>query len=247
MNLRYGSFPFYLQMLGGAAHGALLMNSNGMDVTYSSSSEVGTNGSGSGSDKITFKTIGGLMDLYVFTGPTPESVVAQYQSVIGRPALMPYWSLGFHNCRYGYSSLAQVEEVVANYSAAGIPLDTQWVDIDYMDAYRDFSTDPVDFATDDLRAFVEALHTGGQHLVPIVDPGIMVTAGYTAYEEGMAADVFIRDIKGGYYLGQVWPGPTYFPDFLHPNAQNYWTDQLREFYKQVPIDGVWIDMNEVSK
>ena len=47
----------------------------------------------------------------------------------------------------------------------------------------------------------------------------MVHAGYDAYEKGLKEDLFIKDIKGNYYLGQVWPGPTYFPDFLHPSAQ----------------------------
>lgn len=78
----YGSFPFYLQMLKGSAHGAMLLNSNGMDVTLQD-------------DSLTFKTIGGIVDLYIFTGPTPAKVVEQYTAVVGRPAMMPYWSLGF--------------------------------------------------------------------------------------------------------------------------------------------------------
>jgi alpha-glucosidase (family GH31 glycosyl hydrolase) len=232
----YGAFPYYLQMVGGKAHGVMLMNSNGMDVTI-----TGDN------DKITFKTIGGIVDLYVFIGPSPNEVVSQYTGVVGRPAMMPYWSLGFHNCKYGYTSIQQVEQVVANYSAAGIPLDTQWVDIDYMDVYKDFTTDPLAFPQSEVASFVNQLHSNGQHFVPIIDPGIMAESGYDAYEEGLKSDIFIKDVSNGNYLGQVWPGPTHFPDFFNPNTQSYWTNQLKNFYNIVPVDGLWIDMNEISK
>jgi alpha-glucosidase (family GH31 glycosyl hydrolase) len=76
--------------------------------------------------------------------------------------------------------------------------------------------------------------------------GIMVYSAYDAYQQGVKDDLFIKDISGGYYLGQVWPGPTYFPDFFHPKSQDYWTDQLKTFHDNVvAVDGLWIDMNEV--
>ncbi len=202
----YGSYPYYLQMIDGVAHGAMLLNSNGMDVNLQDTS-------------LTFRTNGGIFDLYVFNGPTPADVVRQYTQIVGRPTMMPYWSLGFHNCKYGYTSVYQVEQVVANYSAANIPLDTQWMDIDYMEDFRDFTLDAKNFPPAEVSTFVEQLHKNGQHFVPIIDPGIMVYSGYEAYERGIKEELFIKDVKGNFYLGQVWPGPTYFPDFFHPNSQ----------------------------
>lgn len=187
----YGSFPYYLQVANGQAHGAMLMNSNGMDVTLQSTS-------------LTFKTNGGIMDLYVFNGPTPEAVVQQYTKIVGRPTMFPYWSLGFHNCKYGYTSVYEVEDVVSKYAQANIPLDTQWMDIDYMQNYRDFTYDAQQFPAAEVKSFVDKLHSNGQHFVPIVDPGIMVYPGYEAYERGVKEDLFIKDIKGNNFLGQVW-------------------------------------------
>lgn len=229
----YGSYPYYLQMVNGQAHGVMLMNSNGMDVTLQQSS-------------LAFKTTGGIVDLYVFNGPTPGDVVRQYTGVVGRPTMFPYWSYGFHNCKYGYTSVYEVEEVVANYSKANIPLDTQWMDIDYMQNFRDFTFDSKQFPTAEVKSFVDRLHDNGQHFVPIVDPGIMVYPGYEAYERGVQENLFIKDIQGNNHLSQVWPGPTHMPDFFHPKAQAYWTDQLKAFHDLAPVDGIWIDMNEIS-
>ena len=49
--------------------------------------------------------------------------------------------------------------------------------------------------------------------------------------------------------GAVWPGPTVWPDWFNPQAQDYWNNQFAQFFSPgngVDIDGLWIDMNEGS-
>ena len=47
-------------------------------------------------------------------------------------------------------------------------------------------------------------------------------------------------------LSKQWAGPVFVPDFLHPNASNYWYAMLKQFHDEYVFDGIWIDMNEVS-
>jgi alpha-glucosidase len=106
----------------------------------------------------------------------------------------------------GYPNISNVAEVVANYSAFDIPLEAQWLDIDYMKAYLDFTVDPINFPLSDMQSFVSQLHSNNQRFVPIIDPAIYVLDNtYEAYTTGVADEVFVKDYTGTKeYLGQVF-------------------------------------------
>ncbi|XP_078445972.1 alpha-xylosidase 1 [Wolffia australiana] len=231
----YGSHPFYMDLRGSTdptAHGVLLLNSNGMDVFYRGTS-------------LTYKVIGGVFDFYFFSGESPLAVVDQYTALIGRPAPIPYWAFGFHQCRWGYRNVSVVEKVVEGYQKAAIPLDVIWNDDDHMDNAKDFTLDPVNYPRGKLLAFLDRIHDQGMKYIVLIDPGIAVDQSYGVFKRAMAGDVFIK-YKGRPFLAQVWPGPVYFPDFLNPAGVAWWAAEVARFRELVPVDGLWIDMNEVS-
>eukprot|EP00884_Botryococcus_braunii_P005570 jgi/Botrbrau1/15013/Bobra.0018s0111.1 len=230
----YGSHPVLLEIRpDGRSQGLLLLSSNAMDAVLGPSS-------------VSFRVVGGVLDLFIFVGPSPAAVMEQLTRVVGRPALPPLWALGFHQCKWGYRSVMEVRSVVERYKNSSIPLDVMWTDIDYMDGFRIFTLNPKTFDVGDMRDLISMLHSRGQHWVPIVDPGVKIDKGYEVYEDGLARNVFLKDIRGDPYVGMVWPGAVHFPDFLNPDTTTFWTDHLREFHRLVPFDGLWIDMNEPS-
>lgn len=48
---------------------------------------------------VVFRGVGSLWDIRIMAGPTPRDVSRQYTQMVGRPAMPPYWALGYHLCR----------------------------------------------------------------------------------------------------------------------------------------------------
>ncbi|CAH8831946.1 unnamed protein product [Trichobilharzia szidati] len=232
----YGVHNFFMGLKhDGTAFGIFFLNSNAQEVATTPL------------PAITYRTIGGILDFFIFTGPKPLDVVNQYYTLIGHPPIPPYWSLGFHLCRYGMKNLDEVKAVLKRNLDAGIPVDAQWFDIDYMDAYKIWSVDNKRFGG--MSDFVkDVLHDKYKmRAVLIVDPAVSTKGGkdYLPYKEGMRLGVFINDSRTGTpILGTVWPGETVFPDFTHPATEDWWYKSASDFHKLVNFDGLWLDMNE---
>ncbi|KAK5652429.1 hypothetical protein OQA88_10472 [Cercophora sp. LCS_1] len=235
----YGNHPVYFEHRKTGSHGVFFLNSNGMDVVIDKDS---------GGQYLEYNTLGGVLDFWFFAGPSPVEVAKQYAEVAGLPAMMPYWSLGFHQCRYGYQDAFEVAEVVQNYSVAGIPLETMWTDIDYMDRRRGFSLDPQRFPKEMMRGLVDHLHSKRQKYILMVNPSVAYQ-DYAPFQRGVVDDIFLKRENGSIWKGVVWPGVVGFPDWFHPNISKFWNNEFDIMFNPstgVDIDGLWIDMNEPS-
>ena len=226
----YGSWPIVWEVRpDGATHALVLLSSNGLEISATG-------------DKLTWRVTGGVIDLVVAAGPTPADAARQVASLIGFPALQPYWALGLMNSKYGLGSAAVSRTIVESYAAAGIPLETFVSDSQYMDEDRIFTWGR-DFDRPAMRDFVSFLHGNGQRWIPILDPVVAAHKGYRAYEDAVGAgDILIRDVTGAPYLGQMWPGACHWPDFLDNAATAaWWGAALKRMAADVGgVDGVWL-------
>ncbi|NXY24319.1 MGA protein, partial [Atrichornis clamosus] len=256
----YGYQPFYMALEeDGNAHGVLLLNSNAMDVTFQPT------------PALTYRTTGGILDFYMFLGPTPELVVQEYTALVGRPVMPAYWSLGFQLCRYGYGNDSEIAQLVEEMKAARIPYDVQYTDIDYMERQVDFTLD-TRFAG--LPALINKIKGEGMRFIIILDPAISGNeTNYPAFTRGVENDVFIkRPDTNEIIYSKVWsflpnvqvneslPHETQvelyaahaaFPDFFRNSTVEWWKKEILEVYnnpinasRSLKFDGLWIDMNE---
>ncbi len=231
----YQTHPVFLAARPGIAWGLYLHSS------WYSAFDVGA----ANEQTLSLFTLGGELDYYLLAGPTPAAVVEQLTRLTGRPALPPLWAMGYHQSRWSYGSDEEVQAIATAFRERGIPLDAIHLDIDYMDGFRVFTWDRERFP--DPAASLRRLHKQGVRAVTIIDPGVKkeLGAGYTAADEGVAGDHFIRAPDGTLFTGYVWPGEALFPDFSRADTRRWWGDQHAGLLA-AGVDGIWCDMNEPS-
>ncbi|MBS1311133.1 MAG: alpha-glucosidase, partial [Ruminococcus sp.] len=181
------------------------------------------------------------LTVYIITGESEKDIVKQFRKMVGRSYIPPFWAFGYGQSRWGYKTEEDIRTVAKQYQDAGIPLDSIYLDIDYMERYKDFTVDTKRFPN--LKGLATDMKEQGIHLVPIIDAGVKIEDGYDVYEEGVQNNYFCKNAEGGDFVGAVWPGRVHFPDFLQPKARDWFGKKYAVLTEQ-GIDGFWNDMNE---
>lgn len=179
--------------------------------------------------------------LYVIEGENAYDIVKQFRKLIGRSYIPPKFAFGLGQSRWGYKTREDFENVAKGYRENQIPLDMIYMDIDYMQDYKDFTLNEKEFS--DFPDFVQGMKEQGIRLVPIIDAGVKMEEGYSVYEEGVKNNYFCKREDGSDFAAAVWPGYTHFPDVLNPEARKWFGDHYRDLIDQ-GIEGFWNDMNE---
>lgn len=206
-------------------------------------------------DSLIYRTIGGSIDFYFFSGPTPTEALAQQQlGVIQTPAMPPYWALGFFQVRWGYQNWTVLQEILDGYRNANIPLEAIMNDLDPYLQYRIFTHDNNTYPVPEGQEFLAQLHAAGQYWLPILDPNVYVpdpinaTDANPPYNRGDELGLYIRRGQGSedYYIGDQWPGFSVWPDFLLDASHDFWADEMVSYYEQLEFDGWWLDISDLS-
>ena len=180
------------------------------------------------------------LNLYVIEGGSAPDIVKQFRRIIGRSYIPPKFAFGFGQSRWGYKTEKDFLDVAEGYRGRHIPLDMIYMDIDYMDSYKDFTLNE-DF--NDFPEFVRKMKENHIQMIPIIDAGVKIEKGYDVYEEGVKNRYFCQREDGSDFVAAVWPGDTHFPDMLNEDARKWFGDKYR-FLTDQGIEGFWNDMNE---
>jgi alpha-glucosidase len=183
------------------------------------------------------------LKLYVIEGENAYDVVRQFRKIIGRSYIPPKFAFGFGQSRWGYKTKEDFRHVAEEHRKQGVPLDMIYMDIDYMQDYKDFTLNEENFK--DFPEFVQEMKDNHIRLVPIIDAGVKVEKDYDIYEEGVAGNYFCKREDGSDFVATVWPGETHFPDVLNADARKWFGDHYR-FLTDQGIEAFWNDMNEPS-
>ena len=186
-------------------------------------------------------TIGGIINYFITLGNTPEEAISEIHRIIGRPIIPPFWGFGWHQCRWGYKTTKDLENILKNYMQYDMPLDGIWTDLDFLQNNKNFEMSILHVLT---PLFINRLQSKGKKFVPLLDYALPIDDTYKYYNLGKNKCFIKSNYTKKDLISFVWPGKSVFPDIFVKEGQNIWLEGLYDFYSLANFDGLWIDMNE---
>jgi alpha 1,3-glucosidase len=246
----YGSIPFMQAHRKGSTVGVFWLNGaeTWVDIVKSTArtNPLALGVKGEITTQTHWVSESGLLDVFVFLGPTPADVIKSYGELTGYTTLPQSFSIAYHQCRWNYVTDDDVMEVDKRFDKFKIPYDVIWLDIEYTDGKKYFTWDPLTFdQPDKMRKHLEKR---SRELVLIIDPHIKNTDGYPVVDELKKKDLAVHGKDGNIYEGWCWPGSSHWIDCLNPAAVEFWKQQFKykNFLGTGPNTFIWNDMNEPS-
>lgn len=75
-------------------------------------------------------------DLYYKEGRSPQEVIREFRELTGRSYIPPRWAFGYGQSRFSYMDEDEIRTLIKSYKKAGFPIDSVYLDIDYMEEFK---------------------------------------------------------------------------------------------------------------
>lgn len=228
-NPLYSSTPFFYGHTGGTTYG--LYFDNPSVSVFDFARRTG--------DTLSIAAVGGTLNYYVMSGPTPAAVAASFKALTGATPVPPRWALGYTQAHFGYASAAEVLGLAREFRSRAIPCDAFFLDLDYTDRLFTLSWNPATWP--DPVAFNHEMETLGFKRVNIIEPLMTVYDPLWAFTA--ANKWFVTGPTGDPLVANIWMGDVSFVDFTKPAARDFFKGALKTFIS-TGVSGLWADLNE---
>ena len=214
--------------------GFVFLNSNAQDVQiYKNENEETV---------LSHKTIGGIIDYYIIVNNSPENVIKDIKYLIGKPALPPYWALGYHQGGDMFDSIDEFKEVYRTYKKKKIPIDVMWINENLINEENNEDEYYNSFA----YYIREGLHAE-DHTKLITTRNCDISYNEKEYSKYLKiGDEYNIFVKSGFtennLISQYERGRSIMPDFLDPEIDKLWNEILFDIYNtEANFDGICLE------
>ena len=189
----------------------------------------------------------GDLDFYFIAGPRIADLVRRYTWMIGRPAFMPKWSLGYSGSTMSYTDEPNAQERLNEFLIRCEEHDILCDSFHLSSGYTSIGGKRYVFNWDrgkfpDPARFVERYLEHGVRLCANIKPCLL--RDHPQFAEAAAKGLLICARDGNPSLVQFWGELGAYLDFTNPATTAWWKARVTDSLLDYGIAATWNDNNE---